>query len=75
MGARWRGEGGERGRGTAVRYGGPGGLGGAGIGGVRWRKRRGRRGWERDNLVNEGSSDYALRVTSNRDETGIGLGR
>ena len=38
MGARWRGEGGERGRGTAVRYGGPGGLGGAGIGGVRWAK-------------------------------------
>ena len=36
----------------------------------------GQRGWQRrrgkgHNLVNEGSSDYALWVASNRDETGI----
>ena len=32
-----------------------------------WQRRRGKR----HNLVNEGSGDYALRVASNRDKTGI----
>ena len=77
-------EGGESGRGAVVR---PGGLGRSRRRWCRrgqrgWRrkhgqrhgKRRGKRRRKRPNLVNEGSGDYALRVASNRDETGIRVG-